>query len=279
MARTEEIIAPPKRIIAIDWKELIQYKDLFWVLAWRDFTVRYKQTALGFIWAVFRPLISMVIFTFVFSKGLKVAGDPNTPFAIFVFVGQLFWNFFADTLTGASNSMVTNAPMIQKIYFPRLIVPATTVLTGIVDFAISAAVLAGLMFYFRMTPNMASIALVIPLLLLTVMATLGVGMFLSSLNIKYRDVRHGLPFITSLMMFVTPVIYPVTIFNQYPVIKEAMIWLNPMTGIITNARAAILGTTAYDWHSLMAAAITSTVYFVFGLYYFRQTERYFADIV
>ena len=279
MARFEDVITPPKRVISINWGELIQYRDLFWVLAWRDFAVRYKQTALGFIWAVFRPLVSMMIFTFVFSKGLKVQGDPNTPFAVFVFVGQLFWNFFADTLTSASNSMVSNASMIQKIYFPRLIVPATSVLTGLVDYLISTVVLIGLMYYFHMRPNLPSAFLIFPLMLLTILATLGLGLFLSSLNIKYRDVRHGLPFITSLMMFVTPVIYPVTIFSNYPVIKEIMIWLNPMTGIITNARAAILGTTQFDYHSLLAALTTSIVYFIVGLYYFRQTERYFADVV
>ena len=279
MARTEYTIAPPKRIIALDLKELIRYRDLFWVLAWRDFTVRYKQTALGFLWAIFRPLVSMVIFTFVFSRGLKIAGDPRTPYAVFVFVGQLFWIFFSETLTTSSNSMVNNAAMIQKIYFPRLIVPATTTLTGLVDFVVSAVVLAGLMLYFRMTPAFHSITLVIPLLLMAALTTLGAGMFLSALNIKYRDVRHALPFITQMMMFVTPVIYPVTIFNRYPAIKEVMIWLNPMTGIITNARAAILGRSPFDMHSFLAAAIMSVVYFVFGLYYFRQTERYFADII
>jgi lipopolysaccharide transport system permease protein len=275
----EDIISPPKRIISINWRELFHYRDLFWVLAWRDFAVRYKQTALGMFWAIFRPLISMLVFTFVFSKGLDVKGDPNTPYPVFVYVGQLFWLFFSETLSNASNSMVANAAMIQKIYFPRLILPATTILTGFVDFGIASLVLTGLMYYFKITPNWIGLLLVPVLLLITSFTTLGVGMFFASLNVKYRDVKHALPFIIQLMMFVSPIIYPVTQFDKFPFVKELMFWLNPMAGVITNARAGILGSIPLDLHALMAASIMSVVYFVFGLYYFRQTERYFADIV
>ncbi len=279
MAVFEDVVAPPKRTLSVDWRELYQYRDLFWALAWRDFAIRYKQTAMGVLWAVFRPLVSVLIFTFVFSKGLNVPSDPNTPYPVFVFVGQLFWLFFSETLTMSSNSMVMNAQMIQKIYFPRLIVPSTAVLTGLIDFGVSSVIFAGLMLYMRVTPRAGGLLLLPLLLLITILTTLGIGMFLAALNVKYRDVRHALPFVTQLMMFVTPVIYPVAIFAKYPVARELMLWLNPMAGVITNARAGLFHSTPLDWHALLAAAITGTVYFLLGLGYFRQTERYFADIV
>ncbi len=279
MSSFEDVITPPKRFASVDWGELWRYRDLFLVLAWRDIAVRYKQTALGVLWAIFQPLITMLIFTFIFSRLAKIGTGDTTPYPIFVYVGQLFWLYFSNTLTNASNSLVSNAQLVQKIYFPRLILPATAATTGLVDLALAALVLAGLMFHFGFAPHLVGI-LVLPLLLVTVvMAAMGVGLYFASLNVKYRDVRHALPFIVQTLMYVTPVVYPISMLDTYPKVKALMLWLNPVSGVITNARASIIGNAPVDWYVLGVSLLSSLVYFVLGLCYFRSTERYFADIV
>lgn len=276
--KIEYVIAPPKKWLSINWKELWRYRDLFLVLTWRDISVRYKQTALGVLWAIFQPFVTMVIFTFIFNRMAKIESGDNTPYPIFLYVGLLLWQYYSGTLTNASNSMVSNASLIQKIYFPRLIIPATAAITGLVDLAISAVFLVGMMVYYNFMPHPAGF-LILPLLLLcTVMAAMGMGLFLAAINVKYRDVRYALPFFIQIMMYVTPVIYPVKMLDKYPIIKTLMIWLNPITGVITNARAAILGQGAIDWEIMGISFGMSLLFFIAGLYYFRSTEKYFADI-
>lgn len=275
----EFIIAPPKGLISINWKELLRYHDLFIVLAWRDIAVRYKQTALGILWAVFQPLITMVIFTAIFNKMAKIESGDGTPYPIFLYVGQIFWLYFSGTLNNASNSMINNAQIISKIYFPRLIIPATAATTGLIDMGISTIILAGMMVYYNFIPTALGI-LILPVLLMTsVFAAMGLGLYLAAINVKYRDVRYALPFFIQIMMYVTPVIYPVKMLDNHPIAKALMIWLNPISGVITNARAGVLGQSAIDWQILGISLFMSIVYFIFGLYYFRNTERYFADIV
>lgn len=275
----EDVIAPPKRFVTIDWRELWRYRDLFLVLAWRDISVRYKQTAMGVAWAVFQPFISMVVFTLIFSIIFHLKSGDSTPYAVFVGLGQIFWLYFQGTLTDASNSMVTNAQMIQKIYFPRIIIPASAATTRLVDMAIASLLLVCIMLFYGLKPQLTGVLILPILLLCSITSALGLGLFLAAINVKYRDVRYALPFFIQIMMYVTPVIYPVTMLDGYPVAKTLMLWLNPMSGVITNARAGIVGNSPIDWYAMGASAVTSLVFLLFGLFYFRQTERYFADIV
>ena len=273
------VIEPPKRWLSVNWPELWRYRDLFITLAWRDISIRYKQTALGILWALFQPFVTMIVFTFIFNKMAKIESGDGTPYPIFLYVGLLFWQYYSSTLTNASGSMVANAGMIQKIYFPRLIIPATSAITGLVDFLVSAGILIGMMIYYQFIPNAIGI-LILPLLIFcTMMTAMGAGMFLAAINVKYRDVRYALPFFIQMMMYVTPVIYPVTMLNNYPLIKALMLWLNPITGVITNARAGLLGQGVVDWQIMGISILMSIVFFIIGLYYFRSTEKYFADIV
>jgi lipopolysaccharide transport system permease protein len=275
----ELIIAPPVRLVSVNWAELWRYRDLFAVFAWRDISVRYKQTLLGMAWAIGQPLLTLLIFTFIFNGVAKIESGDGTPYPIFLYVGLLLWQYFSGTLTNAANSMVINAGIIQKVYFPRLIVPAAAAVTGLVDLAVASVLLVGMMGFYGYAPHLAGIAVLPVLLAITVLASLGLGMFLASVNIKYRDVRYALPFVIQILMYVTPVIYPVSMLDRYPVAKQLMLWLNPIAGVIANARAGLLGTAAIDWGVLGISAFTSVVFFLVGLYYFRATERYFADII
>jgi lipopolysaccharide transport system permease protein len=275
----EYVIAPPRHLVSIDWKEMWRYRDLFLIFAWREISVRYKQTLLGGLWAVFQPLVTMLVFTFIFHKLAKIESGDNSPYPIFLYVGLLLWQYYSNTLTNASNSMVTNANIIQKVYFPRLVIPAAAVLTGLVDLAVASVILGGMMAYYGFYPQLYGILLLPLLLLCAVLSSLGLGLFLASLNIKFRDVRYALPFMIQIFMYVTPVIYPVNLLDGYPIVKWLMLWLNPISGVIANARAGLLGTSDIDWPVMAVTVLMSIVYFLFGLYYFRATERYFADIV
>ena len=274
----EYIIKPQKGFIRINWPELWRYRDLFLVLAWRDISVRYKQTVLGILWAVIQPVATTVIFTFIFNRMAKIESGDGTPYPLFLYAGQLLWQYFSGTVTNARNAMVANASLVQKVYFPRLILPVTAATTGLIDFAIGALIMAAMMIYYGIAPGLIGL-LALPVLVLTaVLCSMGVGLFMASLNVKYRDVRYALPFAINILMYVTPVIYPVTMLNGHPWAKTAMLWLNPMSGVISNARAGLLGHSPFQWDVLGIALVVSTIYFIIGLYYFRSTERYFADI-
>ncbi|MCL5102490.1 MAG: ABC transporter permease [Armatimonadetes bacterium] len=279
MSNFEDVIAPPKKFISIDWRELWRFRDLFLVFAWRDIAVRYKQTALGVLWAIFQPFINMVIFSYIFGTLLGLSSGDGTPYPIFLFVGQLFWIYFSGTLSNASNSMVLNAQLVQKIYFPRLIVPATAATTGLVDLSISGFVMIGIMAYYGFKPHLIGL-LILPILLVTIiLASMGMGLYLAAINVKYRDVRYALPFFITSLQYLTPIIYPVKILDDHPLAKTLMLWLNPISGVVTNARAGIIGNSPIDWNAMGISFTMSLVFFICGLYYFRNTERYFADIV
>ena len=274
----EQTITPPKGLVRIDWAELWHFRDLFLVLAWRDISVRYKQTVLGVAWAVLQPVATMVIFSFIFNRMAGIQSGDGTPYPVFLCVGQLLWQFFSGTLTNASQALVTNVTLVQKVYFPRLILPATAVTTGLVDLAIASLVLVGMMVWYGVTPGWIGL-LTLPLLILTsVLCALGIGLFLAAINVKYRDVRYALPFVINIMMYVTPVIYPLAMLDRHPVARTAMTWLNPIAGVISNARAGLLGHSAFQWDVLAISLLVSTIYLMLGLAYFRATERYFADI-
>lgn len=279
MSEMEFVISPPGKLIRVDWRELKRYRDLFFVLARRDIAVRYKQTALGIFWAVLQPFVTMVVFTFIFHVIGKVPTEFRAPYPIFLYVGLLFWRYYSETLNNAANSMVVNAGLIQKIYFPRLIVPITAATTGLVDFGIGALILAGMMIYYGYIPSLTGILILPALMVCAVLCALGSGLFAASLNVKYRDVRHALPFFISTLMFVTPVVYSAQALDKYPVAKTLMLWLNPISGVISSARTGLLSPQPVDWGTLGVSALMGALVFTCGLYYFRNAERYFADIV
>jgi lipopolysaccharide transport system permease protein len=273
------IIVPPRRWPSVNWRELWRYRDLFITLAWRDISVRYKQTVFGMAWAVFQPLGAMVIFTFVFHRLAGIESGDGTPYPVFVYIGMLLWQYYAGVLTKASNALVANAYLLQKVRFPRLLLPATAVATGLVELAVAAAVLAGLMLWYGCAVHLGGVLLLPLLLAIAMLAALGGGLFLSALHVKYRDVGHVLPFLIQLLMYVTPVIYPVSLLDGYPLLHGLMRWLNPLAAVITNARASLLGLAPIDGAALGIAAISALAMFVGGLYYFRSTEHHFTDVV
>lgn len=274
MSSAVTIIKPKKIFHLSDLKELWKYRELFYFFSWKELKVRYKQTAIGAGWAIFQPFITMVVFT-VFFGGLAKIPSDNVPYPIFVYVGLLFWQFFSSALSDTSMILITNQAIITKVYFPRLILPVSSVITKLVDFAIAAVILVGLMIYYGYMPNLDGILLVPLLLVISFMAAIGGGLILAAINVKYRDVRYALPFFIQILLFVTPVIYPASIAGKY----SKILALNPMTGVIQNARAALLGTAPINWMLIFISLIACSVLLFLGIYIFKKVERYFADIV
>ena len=271
---TETVIESGESWFALRLHELWTYRELLLFLVWRDIKVRYKQTLLGAAWAVLQPLLAMLVFTLLFGRLAKLPSD-NIPYPLFVYTALLPWQLFAFALTESSNSLVTNQHLIRKVYFPRLIVPISSVLVGLVDFAISFLVLAGMMVYYGVRPAPTAL-LFIPFLLLAILTALGVGIWLSALNIQYRDVKYVIPFLTQLWMFATPVAYSATL---VPVEWRSLYGLNPMTGVVQGFRWALLGSGSGS-NSMILISIAAVVFVLIGgLAYFKRMERSFADIV
>ncbi|MFA6587792.1 MAG: ABC transporter permease [Patescibacteria group bacterium] len=267
-------IKPKKGWVSINFKELWLYKELFYIFAWRDIKVRYKQTVVGIAWAVFQPISSMIIFS-IFFGGLAKMPSDGIPYPIFVYSGLLYWNYFSISLGGASNSLIANEGMIKKIYFPRLLLPFSSTITPLIDFAIAFLVMIGLMIYYHFMPTFVGILIIPILVLLSFLCASGLGSLLAAINVRYRDVREALPFLTQILFFVTPVIYPT---NIVPEKYQWILGLNPMVGIIEAARAGILGNKAIDFKLLLLSAVIVLVLFFLGIYYFKKTEKVFADI-
>jgi len=268
------IIRPKKTFSLQDWKEIWQYRELLYFFTWRDLKVRYKQTFIGAAWAILQPFITMVVFTVFFGQFAQMPSD-GVPYPIFVYVGLLFWQFFSSALSDTSNVLIANQSIITKVYFPRLILPVSAVLTKFVDFLIASLILIGLMIYYGYAPHLLGFLLVPILLLITFMISVGAGLCLASVNVKYRDVRYVLPFFTQILLFLTPVIYPASIAGKY----SWLLALNPMTGVIQTARAALLGTTEINWLLLAISFGVCFAVLVIGVIYFKKVERYFADIL
>jgi lipopolysaccharide transport system permease protein len=254
-------------------RELWAYRELLWFLAWRDIQLRYRQTALGVAWALIQPLFTMLLFTLFFGT---LAGMPSdgVPYPLFAYAGLLSWTFFANAVTASGNSLVGSSHLITKVYFPRLLVPTAAVVAGLVDLAVASVLFAGLALYYGVVPSW-SILLLPVLVVLLVLLALAVGLWMAALNVRYRDVRHALPFLIQLWMFATPVIYPASL------VPERWRWLlalNPLTGLVEALRAVLFGRTP-DWSTLgVAVAITLGV-LVLAVGYFRRQERDFADVV
>jgi lipopolysaccharide transport system permease protein len=272
------VIKPQRGLAGFDLRELWRFRELIFFLTWRDILVRYKQTLLGGTWAILQPLLQMLVFNFIFGNiaGLSSAGIPRP---IFTYAALLPWNLFANAVGDAGRSLVTNRNMITKVYFPRLIIPLSDILSGILDFAIAFLILVGMMFYYGIFPNEAIWTLPF-YMLLSMVTALGVGLWLSALNVHYRDVKYIIPFLTQFWMLITPIAYEAK--EIYDRIPEGLHWLfalNPMVGVIEGFRAALLGTPIYSTDTLWISIITAITLLVTGLIYFRNMERTFADTV
>lgn len=258
---------------AIKLRELWEYRELLHFLVWRDIKVRYKQTALGATWAIIQPFLTMVVFSLFFGRLAKVPSD-GVPYPIFSYTALVPWTFFAYGLGQASNSLVSSSSLITKVYFPRLIIPMATVLSGAVDFLLAFVVLLGMMLYYGVTPTLNVFWLPF-FLLLAVVTALGVGLWLSALNVKYRDVRYIVPFITQFWMFATPIAYPSSLLSQP---WRTIYGLNPMVGVIEGFRWALLG-TRMPGRIIVASSLAALIMLVAGAFYFRRMEKTFADII
>lgn len=268
------ILRPSSGWAGLELEEVWKYRELLFFLTWREIKVRYQQTLLGASWAVIQPLMQMIVFSFIFG-GIARMSSEGLPYPIFSYTGLLPWGLFSKALTDAGRSMVMNRNMITKIYFPRLIIPMASVLSGLVDFFISFLILLGLMVYYRITPTAAVWTL--PLfMLLTIITALGIGLWLSALNVLYRDVGHVLPFLTQFWMFLTPVIYPS---SRIPEKWRLLYALNPMTGVVEGFRWALLGLDSAPTAIIAVSSTIAVLLLVGGLFYFRRMERTFADAI
>lgn len=270
------IVLEPDRSEKHYWKDLWQYRELFHVLAARDIAVRYKQTVIGILWAVIRPILTMVVFTVVFGKLAKLPSEGAAPYALMVFAGMLPWQFFSTALTESSNSLITNANLISKVYFPRIIVPTSTVIVAFIDLAISFVILVGMMIYYQFAPSW-QILLLPVFVIIGFAASLGPGFWVTSLNVKYRDFRYVIPFLIQVGLYLSPVGFSSSIIpDQW----KLLYYMNPMVGVIDGFRWCILGDEAsVDWRSVVMALFTTTVLLFIGIRQFRKTERSFADLI
>jgi len=258
------------------WQDLWRYRELFLILSWRDISVRYKQTVIGVLWALLRPLLTMMVFTFVFGGIAKLPSEGNAPYAIMVYAAMLPWQLFATAVQESSSSLVANSQLISKVYLPRMIIPTSSIITGIVDFLISFAILFALMFYYKFLPtwNM----LMVPLFLLIVLFTaLGMGLYITSLNVKFRDFRYVIPFIIQFGLYISPVG-----FSSGVIPDQYRLWysLNPMVGVIDGFRWAILGGEAQPYWPGFAMSLGVMLFILWlGIRTFRKMEKTFADMI
>lgn len=268
------VLKPKSGWQVINFGELIAYRDLFYFLVWRDIKVRYAQSVLGIAWAVIQPAFSTLIFTLVFHRFAGVESPNEIPYPLFSFCAMVAWSFFSNSLTEASASLVSGAHMISKVYFPRMVLPMTSVLGKLIDFVIALGILFVLMAIYRHPPTW-NIAFIPVLVVLMAMSASGLGMLLTALAIQYRDVRYAMSFGVQLLMYASPVIYSTQVIPE----RFQLIYaINPMVGVIEGFRAAILGGQPMPWSLIGIGAISATVMFVFGALYFRRTERVFADV-
>ncbi len=267
------IIQPRSGWQVVQWRELFEYRDLFRFLIWREIKVRYAQSAVGIGWAVIQPVFSMIVFSIVFGSLAKVSSD-GVPYAAFSLTALVPWMYFANALADGVNSLLTNAGMLRKIYFPRMLMPLSAVVARILDFAIATLVLIGLLVWYQIAPNWG--VLMIPyLLMLMVLTASGVALWLTALAIQYRDVKHAMSFVIQVLMYAAPVVYPASL---VPERYQRLYALNPMVGVIEGFRACLLGTRPMPWLFLSIGTITALAIAMSGLLYFRNKERIFADV-
>lgn len=270
-----DLIIEPGRSEKNYWNDLWRYRELFGFLAWRDILVRYKQTVLGLTWSLIRPFLTMVVLTVIFGRIAKLPSD-GIPYPIMVYAGMLPWQFFATSFTEASNSLITNSNMLTKIYFPRLIVPSSTIIVNFVDFLISFVILIGLMFWYQIVPSWHFLVLPV-FLILGLLTALGAGYYVAALNVKYRDFRFIVPFIVQFGLYICPVAFSI---NTIPEKYRLLYFLNPMTGIIDGFRWSIIGNSYnINIQGILISVLVIFAILALGLWYFRKMERQFADII
>jgi lipopolysaccharide transport system permease protein len=275
MAETQEILIRPGMGALHYWRDLWRYRELFFFLAWRDILVRYKQTAIGVAWSVIRPLATMLVFTVVFGRLAKLPSN-GVPYPVMVYAAMLPWQFFANALAESSNSLTDNANLLTKVYFPRLIVPASAVIVSLVDFFISAVILCAIMAWYRFVPDL-KILFLPAFLLMALLAAFGSGLWLAALNVKYRDFRYVVPFLVQFGLYISPVGFSSAI---VPDKWRTYYFLNPMVGVIDGFRWAILGRAfPVNWPGFLVSALLVVLIFAGGVLYFRNMERSFADLV
>lgn len=268
------VIEPSKGWVALQLRELWAYRELLFFLAWRDVTLRYKQTILGAAWAIIQPFFTMVVFSLFFGTLANVPSD-GVPYPLFSFAALIPWTFFANGLTAAANSLIGEANLIKKVYFPRLTVPIAAVSAGVVDFGISFLVLLGMMVYFGVTPTW-NVLWLPYLLLLALVSALGVGLWMSAMNVQFRDIRYTVPFLVQLWLFATPIAYPSTLI---PEAWRPLYGINPMVGVVEGFRWALLGTDTSPGNIIVVSSVVAVLVLVSGAYYFRRMEKTFADVV
>jgi len=271
---TNQIIIEPKSgWQLIDWRELRQYRDLLYFLVWRDIKVRYKQTVLGFAWAIITPLFSMLVFSVIFGRLAKVPSD-GIPYPIFSYAALLPWTYFSASMTASTGSLISNSSVLTKVYFPRLIIPVTPVLANLIDFSIAFALLGAMMAWYAVMPT-AQILFLPLLILLMILTAAGIGMWLSALALQYRDVKHAMQFVTQILMYAAPVVWPASLI---PGKYRLLYGLYPMAGVIEGFRSSLMGTNPMPWDLIGMGAISAALIGLSGALYFRQMERTFADM-
>jgi lipopolysaccharide transport system permease protein len=267
-------IRPSQGWVSLGLGELWEYRELLYFLTWRDIKVRYKQTVLGAAWAIIQPFFTMVVFSLFFGR---LAGIPSDgiPYPLFAYTALVPWSFFAGGLNNSANSLVGNANLLKKVYFPRLAIPLSTVLAGVIDFVLAFVVLLGMLLFYGMVPTLNIVWL--PLLVLLALVTaLGVGLWLSALNVQFRDVRYTIPFLTQFWLFATPIAYPSTLLAEP---WRTLYGINPMVGVVEGFRWALLGTATAPGLMILVSALAALGLLVSGAYYFRRMEKSFADVV
>jgi lipopolysaccharide transport system permease protein len=267
-----DLIIEPGRTEKNYWKDLWRYRELFYILSWRDIKVRYKQTVIGAAWSIIRPLLTTIIFTIVFSRIAKLNNPSLAPYSLMVFAGMLPWQFFSNALSESSGSLIGNANLITKVYFPRMIIPASSVITSLVDLGISFIIMIGMFVWFQFIPSWHIIFL--PLfVLLAFLCSFGIGLYLTAVNVKYRDFRYIIPFIVQFGLYITPVG-----FSSSVVPEKWRMWyaLNPMVGVIDGFRWCILNDPMH-WPSFYVSMVITIAFLLLGIYYFRKVEKTFAD--
>jgi lipopolysaccharide transport system permease protein len=268
-------IKPSNRFFSLDVGELWHYRELGFILAWRDIKLRYKQTFLGVAWAVIQPVMMMVVLTLIFNRVLKINPEYHVPYPLFSYTGLLPWLYFNACLTQTSTSIVSNSPLVTKVYFPRLLIPLASIISPLVDFLISSVVLAGLFAYYGIVPHWHTVA-VPAFMLMALVTALGIGLWLSALSVRYRDIPYALPFLVQLLFFLSPLAYPA---GDVPHAFRWLFALNPATGLIDGVRWAVLGRGVPHYTVFGTSAAVGVFLLVTGLVFFRHTERSFADVI
>jgi len=267
-------IAPTSGWRALDLREIWQYRELLQILTWRDIKVRYRQTLLGVIWVVAQPLLTMIIFTLLFNRVAKISADHGLPYSLFVMAALVPWTFFSTGVTGSGNSLIGSAHLISKVYFPRMIIPASSVLAGLVDMAVTLGLVLAMYVWYAVPLSWSLLIVPLPIVVTAVLA-FGFGLWFSALNVEYRDVRVVIPFLLQMWMYATPVVYPL---KALPQKFHWIVFVNPVTGVVDAFRACLLG-EPLPWARLAYSAAVGIVVMITGAFYFRRVERLFADVL